>query len=79
MGFVENLAVVCFLCVAGCVFMAGCAGLCALLSKFAPAWLRDSFLGSVFGLDPDPEPGEITAADVLNWNARNIPANDNND
>ena len=76
MGFVENLAVVCFYFVAMCGIMAVCAGLCALLSKIAPAWLRDSFLGSVFGLDLDPEPGEITAADVLNWNARNIPAND---
>lgn len=76
MGFVENLVVVCFLCVAACVFVAICAGLSALLSKIAPAWLRDSFLGTVFGLDPEPDPDEITAADVMRWNARNIPAND---
>ena len=78
MGFIENLVFVCFFCVAGCVLMAGCAGLLSLLNKFAPDWLRDSFLGSAFGLEPEPEPDGITAADVLNWNARNIPANDNN-
>lgn len=41
-------------------------------------------LGAVFALSAifcavfDTEPDEITAADVMRWNARNVPANDNN-
>lgn len=77
MGFVENLVLVCFFCVAGCVFMALCAGLVALVRKFAPGWLRDSFFGSLFGLESDQDnAGGVTAADVMEWNAHNIPAND---
>ena len=78
MGFVENLVFVCFFCVAGCVLMALSAGLSALLRRFAPDWLRNSEMGRDLGLAPD-DPDEITAADVMRWNARNVPANDNNE
>lgn len=62
-----------FFCLTGCLGWV----LSALLRRFAPDWVRNSELGRDLGLAPD-EPDEITAADVMRWNARNVPANDNN-
>jgi hypothetical protein len=78
MGFVENICILAFYLVAVGVFALVCAGLLALLRRFAPDWLRNTELGRDLGLAPD-DPDEITAADVMHWNARNVPANDNND
>lgn len=77
MQTIENICVLAFYLVAVGVFALVCAGLLSLLRRFAPDWLRNTELGRDLGLAPD-EPDEITAADVMRWNARNVPANDNN-
>jgi hypothetical protein len=76
MQTIENLFILLVYLVAAGVFGLVCAGLLALLDKFAPAWLRNTELGRDLGLAPD-DPDEITAADVMHWNACNVPANDN--
>ena len=78
MQTIENLFVLLGYFVAVGVFALVCAGLLALLRRFAPDWLRNTELGRDLGLAPD-EPDEITAADVMRWNACNVPANDNNE
>ena len=78
MQTIENLFILLGYFVAVGVFALISAGLLALLRRFAPDWLRNTELGRDLGLALD-EPDEITAADVMRWNARNVPANDNND
>ena len=78
MTFLENICILAFYLVAVGVFALISAGLLALLRRFAPDWLRNSELGRDLGLAPD-DPDEITAADVMRWNARNVPAKENID